>query len=180
MYVYVCICIHVCVCVYVCVCMCMYVYVYVYMYVYMYMYVVTHLPFKCDTCQRTFSCRQDIARHSCVTTRPKGQVMSRPWVLSASWLPFCSICLWQRSITPRGGHPFKIQDLRYVYMCMYVYVYVYVCMCIYVCIYMYNIYIYIMYIYIYIYIYIYMCVYIIYMCIYSDISSFPSSNIQIN
>ena len=39
---------------------------------------VTALLFKCDTCQRTFSRRQDIARHRCVTTRSKGQVMSRP------------------------------------------------------------------------------------------------------
>ena len=32
----------------------------------------TALPFKCDTCQRAFRCRQDITRHRCVTTRPKG------------------------------------------------------------------------------------------------------------
>ena len=43
----------------------------------------TGLPFKCDTCQRTFRRRQDIARHRCVTTRPKGQVTSRPPVLSS-------------------------------------------------------------------------------------------------
>ena len=36
------------------------------------------LPFICDTCQRAFRRSQDIARHNCVTTRPKGQVMSRP------------------------------------------------------------------------------------------------------
>ena len=39
---------------------------------------VTALPFKCDTCQCTLRRRQDIARHRCVTTRPKDQVMSRP------------------------------------------------------------------------------------------------------
>ena len=38
----------------------------------------TALPFKCDTCQRAFRCRQDIARHRCVTTRPKSQMKSRP------------------------------------------------------------------------------------------------------
>ena len=38
----------------------------------------TTLPFKCDICQRGFRRRQDVARHRCVTTRPKGQVMSRP------------------------------------------------------------------------------------------------------
>ena len=43
----------------------------------------TGLPFKCDTCQRAFRRRQDIARHRCVTTRPKGQVASRPPVLSS-------------------------------------------------------------------------------------------------
>ena len=36
---------------------------------------VTSLPFQCDTCQRSFRCRQDIARHRCVTTRPRGQVL---------------------------------------------------------------------------------------------------------
>ena len=43
----------------------------------------TALPFKCDTCQRTFRRRQDFARHRCVTTRPKGQVTSRLPVLSS-------------------------------------------------------------------------------------------------
>ena len=38
----------------------------------------TAMPFKCDTCQRTFRRRQDISQHRCVTTRPKGQVMTRP------------------------------------------------------------------------------------------------------
>ena len=38
----------------------------------------TAMPFKCDTCQRTFRRRQDISRHRCVTTRPKGQVVTRP------------------------------------------------------------------------------------------------------
>ena len=43
----------------------------------------------------------------------------------------CSICLRQRSITPRGGPPFMIQDVC-MYICMY-----YVCMYVwrYVCIY---------------------------------------------
>ena len=43
----------------------------------------TGLPFMCDTCQRAFRRRKDIARHRCVTTRPKGQVASRPPVLSS-------------------------------------------------------------------------------------------------
>ena len=41
------------------------------------------LHFKCDTCQRAFRRRQDIVRHSCVTTRAKGQVASRPAALSS-------------------------------------------------------------------------------------------------
>ena len=49
----------------------------------------TALPFKCDTCQRTFRRRQDIARHKCVTTCPRGQVTSRPPVLSS----MC-VCVW--------------------------------------------------------------------------------------
>ena len=32
----------------------------------------------CDTCQRSFRRRQDIARHQCVTTRPRGQVLRPP------------------------------------------------------------------------------------------------------
>ncbi len=33
------------------------------------------LPFKCDTCQRTFRRRQDITRHKCSTTRSKGRTL---------------------------------------------------------------------------------------------------------
>ena len=36
---------------------------------------VTSLPFQCDTYQKSFRRRQDIARHRCVTTRPRGQVL---------------------------------------------------------------------------------------------------------
>ena len=43
----------------------------------------TALPFKCDTCQYAFRHRQNIVRHRCVTTRPKGQVMLRLPVLSS-------------------------------------------------------------------------------------------------
>ena len=32
----------------------------------------------CDTCQRSFRRRQDIARHRCVTTCPRGQVLRPP------------------------------------------------------------------------------------------------------
>ena len=39
---------------------------------------VTSLPFQCDTCQRSFRRRQDIARHRCVMTRPWGQVLRPP------------------------------------------------------------------------------------------------------
>ena len=35
-------------------------------------------PFHCDTCLRYFRCPQDIARHRCMTTRPRGQVMRPP------------------------------------------------------------------------------------------------------
>ena len=59
----------------------------------------TALPFKYDTCQRAFRCRQDIARHRCVTTHPKGQGLQFELCVKA----ICSICLWQRSISPRGG-----------------------------------------------------------------------------
>ena len=34
------------------------------------------MPFKSDTCQRTFRRRQDISRHRCATC-PKGQVVTR-------------------------------------------------------------------------------------------------------
>ena len=34
--------------------------------------------FQCDMCKRTFRRRQDMARHKCVTTRPRGQVMRLP------------------------------------------------------------------------------------------------------
>ena len=37
----------------------------------------TAKPFECEICHRHFRRRQDIARHRCVTTHPKGQV-SRP------------------------------------------------------------------------------------------------------
>ena len=37
----------------------------------------TAMPFKCDTCQQTFRRSQDISRHRYVTTRPKGQVVTR-------------------------------------------------------------------------------------------------------
>ena len=42
----------------------------------------TALPFQCDTCQHAFTSRQDITRHSYVTTHPKRQVTSRPPVSS--------------------------------------------------------------------------------------------------
>ena len=35
-------------------------------------------PFHCDTCLRYFRRPQDIARHRCVITRPRGQVMRPP------------------------------------------------------------------------------------------------------
>ena len=35
-------------------------------------------PFQCNMCKRTFRRRQDMARHKCVTTRPRGQVMTLP------------------------------------------------------------------------------------------------------
>ncbi len=35
-------------------------------------------PLTCDTCQRSFRRRQDITRHRCVTTRPRGQVLRPP------------------------------------------------------------------------------------------------------
>ena len=35
-------------------------------------------PLTCDTCQRSFRRRQDIACHRCVTTRPWGQVLRPP------------------------------------------------------------------------------------------------------
>ena len=35
-------------------------------------------PLTCDTCQRSFRRRQDIAHHWCVTTRPRGQVLRPP------------------------------------------------------------------------------------------------------
>ena len=34
--------------------------------------------FVCDTCQRSFKRRQDIARHKCVTTRPRGRRVPQP------------------------------------------------------------------------------------------------------
>ena len=39
---------------------------------------VTIKPFQCNMCKRTFRRRQDMARHKCVTTRPRGQVMTLP------------------------------------------------------------------------------------------------------
>ena len=30
-------------------------------------------PLECATCRRSFRCQQDINRHRCVTTRPRGQ-----------------------------------------------------------------------------------------------------------
>ena len=38
----------------------------------------TAKPFECEICHRHFRRRQDIARHRCVTTRPKGQVTMPP------------------------------------------------------------------------------------------------------
>ena len=38
----------------------------------------TFRPLTCDTCQRSFRRRQDIACHRCVTTRPRGQVLRPP------------------------------------------------------------------------------------------------------
>ena len=38
----------------------------------------TAKPFECEICHRHFRRRQDIARHRCVTTRPKGQVTRPP------------------------------------------------------------------------------------------------------
>ena len=35
-------------------------------------------PLTCDTCQRSFRRRQDIARHRCVTTRPRVPVLRPP------------------------------------------------------------------------------------------------------
>ena len=35
-------------------------------------------PFHCDTCLRYFRRPQDIARHRCMTTRPRGQAMRPP------------------------------------------------------------------------------------------------------
>ena len=40
--------------------------------------VATTKPFHCDTCLRSFRRPQDIARHRCVTTRPRGLVMRPP------------------------------------------------------------------------------------------------------
>jgi len=39
---------------------------------------VSNLPFKCATCTHTFKRRQDIARHTGITTRPKGLAKHRP------------------------------------------------------------------------------------------------------
>ena len=35
-------------------------------------------PLTCNTCQSSFRRRQDIARHRCVTTRPRGQDLRLP------------------------------------------------------------------------------------------------------
>lgn len=40
--------------------------------------VTTTQPFQCSTCKRSFRRQQDIRRHQCLTTRPRGQVMRLP------------------------------------------------------------------------------------------------------
>ena len=69
----------------------------------------TAKPFECEICHRHFRRRQDIARHRCVTTRPKGQV-SRPLIWHHVFDQVWSATR-QRSITLWGGFFFKVQGV---------------------------------------------------------------------
>ena len=69
--------------------------------------------YECDTCQRSFRRRQDIARHKCVTTRPKSRVCPN-YVLSLHL-----VChLGGREASSAGWPSFKVQGSRCVCVCV--------------------------------------------------------------
>ena len=90
-------------------------------------------PFHCDTCLRYFRCPQDIARHRCMTARPRGQVM-RP-LLKGSQL---FIQLSGREVSSKWVAFF--QGSRCVCKCVYV---CFVCVCVYASVYVCFVYVYV-------------------------------------